>query len=415
MPPPPTVAAVTNALAAFYVDSNLRLREQDAVGTARFLERELTRMRSQLSDWEKKIAHFKQEHLQELPESRQFNLKLMDQMRQDANIMDGKVQQLRVRIHGYEQDIAEWQRWIEGLEQRRAEAKARGLQGGGSAGGQEEASPEGIKKRIEELRVFYTDDHPDIQRLLRHLKKAEALQAMKEAKEKAEAKASGLTGEQAKRNALDEEMAKSKMSIQKQLQRIEQVNGEIRETELRKNKYLEQAAVIHTRIDNAPAVAEQLSELSRGYGELNTAYQKLHAKWLEARMSANMERTQRGEQFEVVDPAQVPDAPFRPKVKRAIPVTLGLALALSVGLAFGLSYIDVSFTSTSQLEHQTGLPVLMVLPPLETPEEQAASVRRSIIFGAVFGLLFLFLMGLVGILVTGRGPALKRLFMGMVS
>ena len=31
-------------------------------------------------------------------------MKLMDQMRQDANIMDGKVQQLRVRIHGYEQD-----------------------------------------------------------------------------------------------------------------------------------------------------------------------------------------------------------------------------------------------------------------------------------------------------------------------
>ena len=43
---PSTVAAVTNALAAFYVDSNLRLREQDAVGTARFLERELSRMRA---------------------------------------------------------------------------------------------------------------------------------------------------------------------------------------------------------------------------------------------------------------------------------------------------------------------------------------------------------------------------------
>ena len=205
------------------------------------------------------------------------------------------------------------------------------------------------------------------------------------------------------------------MTIQKQLQRIEQVNSEIRETELRKNQYLEQAALIRKRIDNAPAVAEQLSELTRGYEELNTAYQKLHAKWLEARMSANMERTQRGEQFEVVDPAQVPDAPFRPQVKRAIPVTLGLALALSVGLAFGLSYIDVSFTSTAQLERQSGLPVLMVLPPLETHEEQAASLRHSIIFGAVFGIIFLLLMGLVGILVTGRGPALKRLFTGMVS
>ncbi|MFH2125752.1 MAG: hypothetical protein ABIK12_04500, partial [Pseudomonadota bacterium] len=194
-----------------------------------------------------------------------------------------------------------------------------------------------------------------------------------------------------------------------------QGHGEFREPEMRKNHYLEQAELIRKRIDNAPAVTEQLSELSRGYEELNTAYQKLHAKWLEARMSANMERTQRGEQFEVVDPAQVPDAPFRPQVKRAIPVTLGLALALSVGLAFGLSYIDVSFTSTFQLERQSGLPVLMVLPPLTTQEEQAAVLRRNIIFGAFFGVIFLFLMGLVGILVTGRGPALKRLFTGMVS
>ena len=417
---PSTVAAVTNALAAFYVDSNLRLREQDAVGTARFLERELSRMRGQLSDWEKRVTTYKQEHLQELPESRHFNMKLMDQMRQDANLMDGKVQVLRVRIHSYEQDIAQWQRWMEQLEQRRAEARSQGLGTGGSSlsGGQGESSTKGIQKRIEELRVFYTDDHPDIQRLLRHLKKAEALEASKEAKKKAAAAAAaaaGLKDGQAERNAIDEEMAKSKMSIQKQLQRIEQVNSEIRETEMRKNQFLEQLALIRKRIDNAPAVAEQLKELTRGYEELNTAYQKLHAKWLEARMSANMERTQRGEQFEVVDPAQVPDAPFRPQVKRAIPVTLGLALALSVGLAFGLSYIDVSFTSTMQLERESGLPVLMVMPPLETQEEQAAALRRSIIFGAIFGVIFMLLMGLVGILVTGRGPAIKRLFTGMVS
>ncbi len=412
-----TVAAVTNALAAFYVDSNLRLREQDAVGTARFLERELTRIRGQLTDWEKKITEFKQQHLQELPESRNLNIKLMDQMRQDANIMDGKVQNLRVRLHGYEQDIATWQRWIEGLELQKAEQRRKGGTGGMADAQQMDASPEGIKKRIEELRVFYTDDHPDIQRLLRHLKKAEALQAVKDAREKAaaEAKGEGLVGEQAKRNSVDEELAKGKMSIRKLQDRIEQLNGEIRETERRKNEYLEQVAVIKGRIDNAPAVAEKLTELTRGYEELNTAYQKLHSKWLEARMSANMERTQRGEQFEVVDPAQVPDAPFRPQVKRAIPVTVGLALVLSVGLAFGLSYIDVSFTSTTQLERQTGLPVLMVLPPLETPEEQAAAVRRNMIFGAVFGLIFIFLLGLVGILVTGRGPALKRMFTGMVS
>ena len=95
----------------------------------------------------------------------------MDQMRQDANIMDGKVQNLRVRLHGYEQDIATWQRWIEGLELQKAEQRRKGGTGGMADAQQMDASPEGIKKRIEELRVFYTDDHPDIQRLLRTSKR----------------------------------------------------------------------------------------------------------------------------------------------------------------------------------------------------------------------------------------------------
>jgi len=72
-PEPQTVAAVTNALAAFYVDSNLRLREEDAVGTARFLTREMERIRNQLREWEAKITEFKEKHLHELPEDKDKN------------------------------------------------------------------------------------------------------------------------------------------------------------------------------------------------------------------------------------------------------------------------------------------------------------------------------------------------------
>ncbi|MBU1273988.1 MAG: hypothetical protein KJ720_01300 [Proteobacteria bacterium] len=38
--------------------------------------------------------------------------------------------------------------------------------------GDENSSPQGIEKRIQELRVIYKDDHPEIQRYLRALEKA---------------------------------------------------------------------------------------------------------------------------------------------------------------------------------------------------------------------------------------------------
>jgi succinoglycan biosynthesis transport protein ExoP len=77
-----------------------------------------------------------------------------------------------------------------------------------------------------------------------------------------------------------------------------------------------------------------LVSLMRGYEVLRKEFDRTHAKWLEADMAANLERTQRGEQFEVVDPAQVPDSPFRPDVKKALPMAIAAALALAVALSF---------------------------------------------------------------------------------
>lgn len=46
--------------------------------------------------------------------------------------------------------------------------------------GDENGSPEGIKKRLQELRVLYKDDHPEIQRYLRALEKAQENEARRE-------------------------------------------------------------------------------------------------------------------------------------------------------------------------------------------------------------------------------------------
>ncbi len=49
-----------------------------------------------------------------------------------------------------------------------------------AASSYESADPEAIEKRIEELKVFYKEDHPDIQRQRRYLEKAIELKAQRE-------------------------------------------------------------------------------------------------------------------------------------------------------------------------------------------------------------------------------------------
>jgi hypothetical protein len=85
-------------------------------------------------------------------------------------------------------------------------------------------------------------------------------------------------------------------------------------------------------------------------------------------------------------------------------------MALAVGLAFGLSYIDTSFTSVEQAESLGELPVLGVVPPLYTDQEISRRQRNLSFLIALYGSLGLFLLGLTAILFTGRGPALKALF-----
>ena len=56
----------------------------------------------------------------------------------------------------------------------------------------------------------------------------------------------------------------------------------------------------------------ELSKISRGYDITLKKYQDLLAKSLESELAENMEKKQKGEQFQILDPANFPVKPIRP-------------------------------------------------------------------------------------------------------
>ena len=56
----------------------------------------------------------------------------------------------------------------------------------------------------------------------------------------------------------------------------------------------------------------ELSKISRGYEITLRKYQDLLAKSLESELAENMEKKQKGEQFQILDPANFPVKPIRP-------------------------------------------------------------------------------------------------------
>lgn len=411
----PTVAAVTNALAAFYVDSNLRIREEDAVGTARFLTREMERMRNQIQEWEGRLTKFKESHLQELPDFVENNLHQLDQIQYRMSHNHDVIQAERSRLFNQEQEIGALEFREQSLAIQRANLRNTKSGGGDVGKTTDETEPDAIKLEMEKLRVLYTENHPDLQRMTRHLAKAQALKASKLSRMRAEAEATGKPLQEVVDVEADLELAAIRVSKERLAKAIaigqERVNGFEKENEELNNL----AQEVRRRIENSPAIAEQLAELSRGYDTVKEAYDKLQGKTLDANMSANLERTQRGEQFEVVDPAEVPDSPFRPNIKRALPASFGLALLLGLALSLGLNFLDNSFTSVEQMERLGTFPVLVVVPLLSTKRHADQMARKKAIIGLIYGAIFMVLLGLMALMISGHGLAVKRLISKIVG
>jgi capsular polysaccharide biosynthesis protein len=81
-------------------------------------------------------------------------------------------------------------------------------------------------------------------------------------------------------------------------------------------------------------------------------------------MATNLERRQESEQFTVLDPANLPDAPSFPKRKLFALGGFGGGLVLGLGLAFFLEMQDTSIRNERDVEVLLRLPVIAVVPAI---------------------------------------------------
>jgi uncharacterized protein involved in exopolysaccharide biosynthesis len=77
---PQKVALVTNTLASFYIEENLKVREKESTGTADFLKVQLAEVQGRLDDQERKVSEFKKLHTGELPQELEVNLATLERL-----------------------------------------------------------------------------------------------------------------------------------------------------------------------------------------------------------------------------------------------------------------------------------------------------------------------------------------------
>jgi hypothetical protein len=131
-------------------------------------------------------------------------------------------------------------------------------------------------------------------------------------------------------------------------------------------------ATYQTRVDNTPRRDLEYQELSRDYDSTKELYRTLLKRYEEAQLSESLEQRQKAEQFRILEPAEVPTEPVTPNRRRFFALTLGLSLAVAVGLVVLAEQLDSSFHTIDDLRAFTPIPVLVSISRIVTEND----VRR---------------------------------------
>jgi succinoglycan biosynthesis transport protein ExoP len=155
------------------------------------------------------------------------------------------------------------------------------------------------------------------------------------------------------------------------------IDGEIKRQQKTLSEVEGQIAQVMEKINQVPGVEVALGALDREYQTKKAAYDSLLGQQQRIALGADAANQQQGEGIEVVDSANLPSRPVAPK--RLMLFALGLGLGVGFGLMLaGIFEVPKLLTIQNREDaaHYTGLPVLVSVPELLTPQEARAIPRR---------------------------------------
>ena len=332
------VTNVTNALASYFIDENLRLREAQAVGTSDFLKDELETMRKRLEGVEENLKKYRETYMGELPEQLGSNLSILDRLQEQLVERQQSLGEARIRLAALQNQIASTR------EQQVVVVNNGAVQ-------ENPTDLDQLKLRLESLRTRYTDRHPDIVRLVKQIEEQE--EKAKTAAAKADA-APVQDATVSRPSAVPAAYRSQLIEINAEIQRLNDDIADLR-TDIAKYK---------RRVENTPKREQELLSLRRDYQNIQQSYDSLLERKLEAEIAVNMERKQKGEQFRIIDPARRPEKPVSPNMKKLFLMVVAGSLALGGGIVFVLEYLDTSFKRPEDIESDLSIPVLCTIPKL---------------------------------------------------
>jgi succinoglycan biosynthesis transport protein ExoP len=372
---PQTVALVANTLASFYVAANVKLREEQAAGTAEFLRLQLEEMSKRVTEQEQRVRDYRARYVGALPEQTAANLATVERLH--AQVQLNSADQLRAmdRRAVLLRQLAEARQLIQAKQ-----ADAPGTLEGTIA---EIAK---LKQQLTLLRQRFTDRYPEVVRLKSEIAALE--RTLVRTKPDAEKQPAPTA-------ALDQTVLPIQDALGDAEREIDRFKAE--ERRLRRD-----VAVYQQRIDNAPQREQEFRELSRDYDTTKELQGSLLKRYEDARLAETMEQRQRGEQFRILDPALPARAPAAPNRLKLLFAGVLLSLGAAAGAVMLAAHLDTSFHTVDALRSMSSAPVVVSIPLIVTERDRRRQKLRFAVTTAAVTVALVFLIKAAQYLATGN-------------
>jgi polysaccharide biosynthesis transport protein len=346
-----TVAEVTNAIAAFYVQQNDQMRSDEAARTTQFLKSQIDSAKTELDRDEQQVKAFTSRHVGELPQQVDVNLATLERLNT----------QLRINS----------ERQLRTLEQRDKLFETPPAPPPPPAtASPEEVRLRNLKRELAQLEGF-PERHPDVRRL------RESIAALETELPAGSASGSGRADPGPSRITESAGGARTVATMDLEIDALKKEEARLRDS----------IASVERRLEAVPYRQSELSLISRDHQATREQYESLLKRYEEARLGQSMETENQGERFRVLEAAVPPAGPSAPNRPRLLIMGLFLAALIATVLVLIVEQFDTSFHSVDELRQFTKLPVLAAIPRLRPVPTlrwaRAAVITASLLAGFV--------------------------------
>ena len=367
---------VVEAILQIFVDRRLGDNREDADSARQFIDEQLEGYRERLAASENAIMAFKREHLGLLPgEGQSYYARLqqtqsvLERTELELREAENSADSIRQRLEIASQNLAV------------PDNKIQMMPPEGEPVSELEARIGALERKLDELRLSYTEQHPDIVALLPMIAQ---LKARKDAEDRLKKQ---QEAEAIARGEIPDTVRVPNPVHQQLVVALSTAEANVAVLRTRVAEYRRRYAELQAAASRIPKVEAEFTQLTRDYEVNKARYEELLKRRESAQISGDLEETDAVMGFRVVDPPRLPLKPAGPPPFVLVTIVLLAAIAGGVAIAWLIDQMKPTIKDERALKEVSQHNVLGTVVLAWTETQRKRRKRNNIAFAGSFASL----------------------------